>query len=142
MYIHIFIYLGFLCRMCFTYSETSDKGLSVLRTLYKKSLYKGQDFFPQTVLSIQFNHRTEETSLLRTIKDKNWLVPRCPLFRGSTVRVYISIYSCFCKYVVRNTISRDDTPGPFSAFQCCMLKRLATLNAGNRPGDKAGETSK
>ena len=43
-----------------SYSGTSEKGLSVLRTQYKKPLYKGQDFLPQTLLSMQFKPLKKE----------------------------------------------------------------------------------
>ena len=42
------------------HSGTSEKRLSVLRIQYKKPLYKGQDFLPQTVLSIQFKPLKKE----------------------------------------------------------------------------------
>ena len=41
-------------EVCGHYSGTSDKGLSVIRMQYKNPLYKGQDFLPQTILSVQF----------------------------------------------------------------------------------------
>ena len=50
------------------YSGTSEKGLSILRTQYKKPLYTGQDFLPQIVLSMQFKPLQKENL---SIKDKN-----------------------------------------------------------------------
>ena len=57
-------------RQYYCNNGTSNKGHSILRTQYKKPLYKGQVFLTQTTTFLYFqciiNLQEEDTSLLRT----------------------------------------------------------------------------
>ena len=81
------------------YSGTSEKGLSVLRTQYKKPLYKGQAFLPQTAFPMQYkplkkeNLTIEDNILITCSKNFNVLCLEVPLYVGEIINIRLRSFS-------------------------------------------------